>query len=318
MTDWLLGVDVGASGSRLAAVPLVEGEPAWASSRHLTGDRLSVGAAGSTGASVALDLVARALAEWDDVRAMDVRGAAAGIAGMETNVADPSSYAPRLRRMLPGARVALAGDMVTAHLGALGTGGAVLAAGTGAIALGTDLATRWQRVDGWGYLIGDLGSGAWIGTRALQVGAAAADGRDPAGATLHRAFVARIGPVTGWPAAVYHRADRGGILADLARVVQHCAAEGDPAARAILDDAARHLADTLLAALVDGVPHVAALVGGLLSDDGAVRERVVAEVVRRRPDVELRPALGPPLDGAVRLAALAAADRLPAGGPLFR
>jgi N-acetylglucosamine kinase-like BadF-type ATPase len=318
MTAWLLGVDFGASGSRLALVPLTGGDPDPIAGRRLTGDRPSVGDGGSSAASVALELVAQALATWDDVAAEDVRGAAAGIAGLETNVTRPASYVPRLGALLPRARVVLCSDMVTAHLGALGTGGAVLAAGTGAVALGTDLGARWHRVDGWGHLIGDLGSGAWIGIRALQVGAAAADGRDRGGAALRDAVAESLGPVTDWPAAVYHRPDRSGALADLAGVVLECARRGDPAARAILDDAANHLAGTLLAALADGVPPVAALVGGLVSDESPVRELVAAEVARRRPDVELRPPAGTPLDGAVRLARLAVAGALPDGGPILR
>lgn len=315
VSGMVLGVDVGASGSRLAVVPLADGEPVWSASRTLVGARLSVEATGSTGASVAVDLVERALAELE---VADVGGVAAGIAGLGTNVTDPASYLPRLRRLVPGAHVALSSDMVTAHLGALGTGGAVLAAGTGAVALGTDLASRWHRVDGWGYLLGDLGSGAWIGRRGLQVAAAAADGRDPAGQVLLEAVTERLGPVTAWPAAVYHRADRAGVLAEFARVVADCAAEGDGAALAVLQEAAGHLTDTLLAALVDGVPPVVALVGGLLSDDSLVRDLVTAEVARRRPEVEVRRALGTPLDGAVRLAALAAAGSLPDGAPLVR
>lgn len=318
MTDWLLGVDVGASGSRLALVPMAGGAPAWADARRADGERLSVGPGGSTGGSVALDLVAQALVRWPDVPAADVRGAAAGIAGLETNVSDPSSYVPQLRALLPTAQVALSGDMLTAHLGALGTGGAVLAAGTGSVALGTDLDTRWHRVDGWGYLVGDLGAGAWIGMRGLQSAAAAADGRHPRGAALHRAIADRLGPVTAWPAAIYHRPDRAGALADVAPVVQTCAAAGDRAARDILDDAARHLVDTLLAAFVEGVPPVGAVVGGLASEGSPVGELVATEVARRRPDVELRRPLGTPLEGAVRLAALAAAGGLPAAGPVLR
>lgn len=318
MSDLLLGIDVGASGSRLAIVPLADGEPMWAASRTLTGDRPSLGATGSTGAIVALDLVARALAGMDHNDTANIRGIAAGIAGLETNITDPSSYVPRLRQLVPGAQVVLAPDMVTAHLGALGTGGAVLAAGTGSVALGTDLDSRWHRVDGWGYLVGDLGSGAWIGTRGLQVGAAAADGRDPAGGALLDAIAARVGPVTAWPAAIYQRTDRAGVLAEFARVVQDCAREGDVAAHAILRQAAGHLADTLLAALVDGIPLIATLVGGLVSDGGLVRDLVATEIARRRPDVELRPALGTPLDGAVRLAALTAAGSQLSGAPVFR
>ena len=62
---------------------------------------------------------------------------------------------------------ALAADAVTAYTGALGArAGAVVAAGTGLIALGTDL-TGWQRADGWGHLLGDCGS---HGDRAHRAG----------------------------------------------------------------------------------------------------------------------------------------------------
>lgn len=318
MTEWLLGVDVGASGSRLALVPVMGGRPHPAGSRQSAGDRLVVGSGGSDGAQVMLDLVARALAESPDIAPEQVRGAAAGIAGFATVVAEPDSYLRRLRHLLPTARVVLSADMVTAHLGALREGGAVLAAGTGSIALGTDLDTCWHRVDGWGHLIGDLGSGAWIGLRGLQLAAAAADGRDPSGTRLYEAIAASAGPITEWPAAIYRRSDRAGALAAFAPEVQTVAAEGDQAASRILDQAARHLADTLTSAFVDRVPLIAALVGGLVVEGSPILARVATELARRRPDIELRTPLGTPLDGAVRLAELAATDRLPSGGPLLR
>ena len=51
-----------------------------------------------------------------------------------------------------------------------------VAAGTGLIAIGTDL-TRWRRADGWGHLLGDCGSGAWIGRAGLEAALRAYDGR---------------------------------------------------------------------------------------------------------------------------------------------
>jgi N-acetylglucosamine kinase-like BadF-type ATPase len=66
---------------------------------------------------------------------------------------------------------------VTAYAGALGQSpGGVVAAGTGLIALGTDLDTR-RRADGWGHLLGDCGGGAWIGRAGLEAALRAHDGR---------------------------------------------------------------------------------------------------------------------------------------------
>lgn len=80
-----------------------------------------------------------------------------------------------------GARsLSLAHDSITSFLGALGDGrGAVIASGTGVVTLAvgrTDVA----RVDGWGYLLGDAGSGYWIGRAALDAVLRANDGRGPA------------------------------------------------------------------------------------------------------------------------------------------
>src|SRR2546427_337903 len=49
---------------------------------------------------------------------------------------------------------------------------------TGALTLATDGSGRHARVDGWGYLVGDLGSGYWIGRRGIEAALRALDGRD--------------------------------------------------------------------------------------------------------------------------------------------
>ncbi|KOG91913.1 ATPase, partial [Streptomyces varsoviensis] len=67
-----------------------------------------------------------------------------------------------------------------AYAGALGQRpGAVVAGGTGMIAIGSDLSREggWRRADGWGHLLGDLGGGAWIGQAGLTAALRAHDGR---------------------------------------------------------------------------------------------------------------------------------------------
>ena len=76
-----------------------------------------------------------------------------------------------------GVPLVVTNDAVTAHLGALGgEPGAVIVAGTGAIALAAT-PEGWARADGWGTMLGDDGGGYWIGRRALAM--ALRDARRP-------------------------------------------------------------------------------------------------------------------------------------------
>lgn len=172
------------------------------------------------------------------------RAVAVGAAGMATLGAALRAELPAmLEEHLGVRRVALAADAVTAYVGALGgRPGAVVAAGTGLIALGTDL-TAWRRADGWGHLLGDCGSGAWIGRAGLEAALRAHDGRPGGSAALLARAEATFGPAPGLPGALYPRTDRAGVLASFAPEVAaaavgtppaaHPAAVGGPAAREV-------------------------------------------------------------------------------------
>lgn len=75
------------------------------------------------------------------------------------------------------------------------------------IALGTDL-TSWRRADGWGHLLGDCGSGAWIGRAGLEAAMRAYDGRSGGSAALLARAEKLFGPAAGLPGALYPRTDR--------------------------------------------------------------------------------------------------------------
>lgn len=73
-------------------------------------------------------------------------------------------------------------DSISGFLGALGFDtGVVIAAGSGIVTFASSETTT-ARVDGWGNIIGDAGSGFWIGRQALDAALRAHDGR--AGRTL--------------------------------------------------------------------------------------------------------------------------------------
>ncbi|MFF4564939.1 N-acetylglucosamine kinase [Streptomyces sp. NPDC001435] len=251
-----------------------------------------------------------------------VRGLVAetGVSGLDTAVVGAAGFATlgeALRAELPGAlarelgvrTVALAADAVTAYVGALGPRpGAVVAGGTGLVAIGTDL-TCWRRADGWGHLLGDCGSGAWIGRAGLEAALRAHDGRDGGSVRLLTCAEEQFGPVTGLPGLLYPRSDRPAVLASFAPRVADCA-DGDPVAAGILRAAARHMAESAAAVCpAAGEPRIA-LTGGLFKMGDPLLVPLAEELARRLPQALRVPAEGDPLHGAVRVATDLAAGRL--------
>ncbi|MDB1089299.1 BadF/BadG/BcrA/BcrD ATPase family protein [Streptomyces sp. ACA25] len=312
-SGWVLGVDSGGSGLRVA---LARPEDATRPGRRLeaaSGAPVRTGPAGLDAAHLLEQLLPA-------VRALLRRGGGpqqittvcVGAAGMDT-------LGGRLRAELPAAlaselgvrRLVLAADAVTGYAGALGERpGVVVAMGTGLIALGTDL-NHWRRADGWGHLLGDCGSGAWIGRAGLEAALRAHDGRDGGSRPLLERAEALFGPVGGLPAQLYPRTDRPAVLASFAPEVARCATGAeDPVATGILREAARETARTA-AAVHPAVPGAAlALTGGLLQLGEVLLTPLSAELAARLPQTDVVPAAGDPLDGALFIAARLATGTL--------
>ncbi|SEC44734.1 BadF-type ATPase [Streptomyces sp. 2231.1] len=301
-----LAVDSGGSGLRV-----VVGVPGQAPSvPRASREPVRTGARGIDPVHLLDQLVplARALAAEAGVGELDT--AVVGAAGF-------ASLGDALRAELPGAlaeelgvrHVALAADAVTAYVGALGPRpGAVLAAGTGLIAVGTDLA-RWRRADGWGHLLGDCGSGAWIGRAGLEAALRAYDGRDGGSAPLLACVEEQFGPAPSLPGLLYPRSDRAAVLASFAPRVAACAPH-DPVAGGILRAAARHMAESAAAVCpAEGALEVA-LTGGLFNLGEPLLAPLRRELADRLPHARQVPANGDPLHGAVRIATDLAAGRL--------
>ncbi|XEC32512.1 ATPase [Streptomyces fradiae] len=310
---FVVGVDSGGSGLRVALARAGDGERDGRILETVTsGEPVRTGPGGID----AGQLLGRLLPAVDAMAARAgggaVRAVAVGAAGMAT-------LGDRLRAELPGAlaeawgvrRLALAADAVTAYAGALGQRpGAVVAGGTGLIALGTDL-SGWRRADGWGHLLGDCGSGAWIGRAGLEAAMRAYDGRRGGSAALLARAEERFGPAAGLPAALYPRTDRPAVLASFAPDV--AAAAGDPVASGILAEAGRQIAEAAAAVLPaspDGSDGEVAFTGGLFRIGKALLGPLRAELGRMAPGVREVPAAGDPLAGAVTIAAALAGGTL--------
>src|SRR4029077_11725627 len=103
-----------------------------------------------------------------------------GIAGVDRQ--DESQIVRAImRRIGYKSRVLVVNDALIALVsGARDEAGIVIIAGTGSIVYGRNAAGEAARAGGWGHMIGDEGSGYWIGREAAAARMRAADGRGPA------------------------------------------------------------------------------------------------------------------------------------------
>jgi N-acetylglucosamine kinase-like BadF-type ATPase len=288
-----IGVDVGGSGVRVRAI--VDGRRQRAEDRGPVPRSAGRIDAPTLGARIA-GLVARV---HGDATAERV---AVGLTGMPGLLEDPAELAAHLHRHLAARTVIIASDCLTTHVGALGgRPGCVVAAGTGVIVLGTDHTTTWNRVDGWGHLLGDTGSGSWVGAEGLRAALRHADGRDGGSALLGRELRGRFGDADQALRTIYGAPSPAHELAAFAPNVASAAHEGDAVARDIWYRAGVHLA-TAAHAAARGLPPNFSW-GGRLFDAGALLLAPFrAELARRVPGARLSDPEGQAADGALLLA----------------
>lgn len=301
----LVAMDVGGSGLR--SMLSLDGvtEPArLADGARIDGAGLDVAAlAAATRALLPTDITV-------DVLVFGARGI--------IMLADPADVWRQLASL--GARqTVVCSDAVTSLIGAIGEvrPGAVVAAGTGAVTFGCDFVDHYRRVDGWGHVLGDRGSGAWIGLKALRALLFARDrpaDSELISADLWSAASELLGPLEAWPRLAMTRTDAPALLASLAPTVTALATV-DPLAARICREAGEQLAGSLLAAaagLSDDAP--LAWTGGLF-DAAPVRAAFEAALAAAGRSAA-RP-VGSSLDGALLLARAVSAGRTPSAHPPY-
>jgi glucosamine kinase len=271
-----LGIDGGGTGCRAAVA-------------NEAGRVLGRGAAGP--ANIASDPEG---ARRNILAAAEVALAEAGIpsdrlptlhAGLGLAGANAGGAVERLLEGLPFAAARIETDAVAAVKGALGPkDGVVAALGTGSV-FGVQRGGVVRQIGGWGLVLGDEGSGAWIGRALCAATVRAVDG-------FH--------PMTPLLAAVIE--ERGGTLGltafslvakpvDFAALAPRVVGSSEPAAQAILERAASDVA-----AAVDLLQAGSALPVVFL---GGLGPTFAARMGGRWP---LREAAGTALDGALWLA----------------
>ncbi|GIH08676.1 N-acetylglucosamine kinase [Rhizocola hellebori] len=292
----VLGIDVGGTASRALVTTL-------------DGTRVGFGRAGAANpVSVPIPKAvaqlraacAAALSEVDSSRIVSV---VIGMAG-SSRLADPA-VAAAFDLGLP-VEPHIVGDVVVAFAaGSTSLDGTVLISGTGAVAARIANGAQTEVADGLGWLLGDLGSGFWLGREA-----AALTARALYAAPSHGLLVESVAQAVGntdpdeFVIAVQSRPPHD--LARLAPLVLDAARHGDPAAVALTQAAAGHLC-AAAEQVHRGGPIV--LSGSVLRHFDMVRESVSRRLATRFPQTQI--VLAEPGEvGAARLAA-----RLSIAGP---
>lgn len=191
-----------------------------------------------------------------------------GIAGVD-RPDDSAAVRGIMRRIGYKARVLVVNDaLVALEAGAPQQPGVVVISGTGSISYGRNAAGYAARSGGWGYVLGDEGSGYWIGRAALRAVLREADHRGPKTA-LSSLLLQHFGvdQAQGLIHEVYHTNLRPSAIGALAQCVQAAFTQGDPVAIGILRGAADELEASALSVArrldLVGTPFSFILAGGI-------------------------------------------------------
>jgi glucosamine kinase len=209
--------------------------------------------------------------------------------------------------------VLIAHDSITSYLGALGVEqGAVVASGTGVVTLAVG-AKALARVDGWGNIMGDAGSGYWFGRAALDAAMRAYDGRGAETVLLDR-LREEFGDVEGAYIELQSDPVRIRRTASFSRWVTAAEAEGDAVAAEICRQGAAELALSVASGLdrvgIDPATDTPVCTIGGIFGSTAIAEAFTAELRARRPAFRQARPRGNGLDGAAELFTLAPTSAL--------
>jgi len=187
--------------------------------------------------------------------------------------------------------------------------GIALVAGTGSLAYGRTQDGRSARAGGFGYLLGDEGSGYHIALEGIRAALKAVDGRGPA-TSMTRGFQNRlqVHSTAHFIQRFYEQAEDRTWIAGMASVVLAAAQDGDLKAKEIVDENIMDLATmvaTVGVQLMGSEPtsYPLALAGGLIVNSQYLR----VGVLKRLEEGGMLPSkvvlVSAPVAGALRLAA---------------
>lgn len=289
-----MGIDGGGSALRIAIVS--------ADLKLLASLRSGTANPSLIGRDAAQAVIRRGIAQILDkasLRPGDIAASGIGIAGA-SNLHSRDWLVRTVKPALPDSLLAPSSDLEIALIGALGRrDGILLLAGTGSAVYGIAPCGQHLQIGGWGYLLGDEGSGYWIGMQLLrrliaQFDAGISHVDDPlTGSCLATLGLKQPRELIAW---LYRSADApASRIADLAELVLTTAASGEKWATDTVNAAAKHLVgqvDLMRSRLsYPGAPIACA--GGLLESGNLLSTSVARGLgLRERPIAKYSPVIG--------------------------
>ncbi|MFT4470873.1 N-acetylglucosamine kinase [Arthrobacter sulfonylureivorans] len=296
MVQTLIGLDIG--GSKTHGIRLDDGRVV----AEATAGSANVQNASPAQAAAALSEV------FGRLGAARIAAVYAGAGGIDTD-GDAAALRALLAPLAPGAAIHVVHDTRLVLAAGHRRTGIGVVAGTGSSVWGVNDAGEEARAGGWGHLLGDEGSGYWLGREAVRHALSRLDaGLQPD--RLTALLLADCGlrkPVD--LIAMFHspQTDRR-FWADKSRVVVAAAEEGEEPAAGIIDRAAADLAGQIrLVAARLGLAGPVVLGGGLGANVQRF-QRSVAAALEPHGITEIRPLDREPVFGIDILAGLASPD----------
>lgn len=269
------GVDAGGSSTRVVVLDANGTERARVAG---AGSAVRAGSEAASAETV-MRLVGEAVrrAGTPGIEALVVGAAGAGPAGPREALTKQlrTCGAPRLTGVVTDAEAAYASAFAE-------DAGILVLSGTGSIALARDPDGAWHRAGGWGWRVGDEGSGYWIGRAGVAAVGRALDGRGPA-TSLSANLPGAAGVADAASLMLWAREAAPAEVAALGAGVQEAAARGDAVAEGIVAEAAQALlahARALAARFPAAGPTPVVFGGGALGPGGALRRAVEALAAR--------------------------------------
>ena len=298
-----IGLDAGGSSTELLARASTGSLSSPKEETRLQGDGANPERSGHAEAVGTLaELVGEAVRRHP---ATQLRSVCAGVAGAGSGERR-QALAGRLRRALgevaPRARVRLVHDARIALEAAFGNAsGTIIIAGTGSAVFARTEAGTLERAGGWGYILGDEGSGYALGRAGLRAVARALDGGP---ATRLQALLSNTYGANSRAALVGNVYEAELPLQEAAQAVLEAAAEGDAVAARILDEQTDALARQVawLAEREATIAPQVVLFGGLTKNAHYVETLGRAVRGALSANCSVQPASCPPVAGALRLA----------------